>query len=540
MGSSYVKNFINRDSKGNVKKYKDDVIRVIDDLESGEALKHYINYNVSESSGNKSTETGRGGIPVDWKLRFTTSNYISLVLDEYSRYFKALEIDGGYSTLKPKSKDIIDTFLQKINLRKFIKKVARMRKKCGDVYVYFYEVSNDDDSNLSKSLERIKNKKSGTIEIESDLEEQKYSTLGFKLFGGNEIEIIEDLDGNPIAYVWEDIITHKVKREIDPAVARIAGRYEEKQTDIQIYFERGAVYLYVDGVLDQQQKLGQAFKGIFPIMHFQFEKEEDSPYSINPSEDLIDMSMEIDRIESSIKHINNISSHPQLGIIDGIVDEEASEFGANSIFYVDSIRDTDKFNDIPNQAKVMQLEIKNDLKTLQDELKQKEELLYHKANLPSQSTYKELLKTENSKVWENVRKSLEEEISEFYDEFIFNTKPLFEILLKINNAPVPKVAVSFKKPEFIIEPSIFDVYLLIAQKMNNGELSPQQHMRNSGLTEQEITKIMKEIAEYKVVTNPVEAVDTGTSITTGDVKIDSEISENSNAKQLDNRMKNQA
>jgi hypothetical protein len=123
--------------------------------------------------------------------------------------------------------------------------------------------------------------------------------------------------------------------------------------------------------------------------------------------------------------------------------------------------------------------------------------------MPSPRTYRELLKTENSKVWENVRKSLESEIRDFYVDFIFKTRGIFEILLKINKQKVPKKPVEFKMPEFIIEPSVFDVYLLKAQKLNMKELSIQKNLKEIGLTDEEIKKIkQEEMKDMGVIKKP--------------------------------------
>lgn len=480
MGSSYIRNFINNFKDDDENQYKNDVIKVLTDLEEGNGLQHYLRQNVSDEK----IKNVRGGYKIDWKRRYCTSNYVSILLKEYQSYFKKLDIDGSYPTLPQKSKDIIDYFMQKVDMNKLIKKIAKQRKRCGDVYVYYYVV----DGNGSDSTQLANSKVfTGEEQFAFDTEDIKYPILNFRILESDKVQILPDLDGEPVAYIYTDKKYKYERNDIDKKDGGMINLFDKVEVETKIVFMRGAIYVYQNGEIIDSKELGEEFKGKFPLIHMQFDKDDGKTYSNNPFEDVIDFHIEMDRIESSIKHINMIAGHSQLVVTDGAVDEEHSDFGANSIVYVDTLEEESGLElDKKFQAKVQQLEIKNDLQTLKDEKEDKEEKIYKAANMPSPRTYRELLKTENSKVWENVRKSLESEIRDFYVDFIFKTRDIFEILLKINKQKVPKKPVEFKMPEFIIEPSVFDIYLLKAQKLNMKELSIQKNLKEIGLTDEEI------------------------------------------------------
>lgn len=536
MGSSYIRNFINSsDISSDVideygydeKVYKNDVIKVLNDLENGDGLKHYLRLNVSDStSGN------RGGIKVDWKRRFCTSNYTSMLLKEYQTYFKGLEIDGGYSLLNSKGKDVVDYFLEKNNISKLIKKIAKQRKKCGDVYVYYF-IKDENDSSASNVEVGL----TGDEDVVYDAESNKYKTINFRVLESEKVEIIPDLDGEPLAYIYTDKKKSRQRNQVPVAEGGRINLFDEVNIETKIIFMRGAIYVYKNNELQQQQDLKEfGFSNKFPLIHMQFEKEDGKVYSKNPCEDIVDYHLELDRIESSVKYINNLSGHTQMVIVDGAVDEEASDFGANSIVYVDSLESEDALGEIKHQAKVDQLEIKNELQTLKDEKEDKEEKIYKTMNLPSIKTYRELLKTENSKVWENVRKSLESEIRDFYEDFIFKFKDVFEVLLRVNEIKLPKKPVKFKMPEFIIEPSIFDVYLLKAQKMNMKELSVQKNLKELGLTEEEIKKELDNWRMLEILTT-VAKESTSTTSSSSNSSVLPAVQKQSDTKQLDNKAK---
>ena len=66
MGSSYIRNFINNFKDDDENQYKNDVIKVLTDLEEGSGLQHYLRQNVSDEK----IKNVRGGYKIDWKRRY--------------------------------------------------------------------------------------------------------------------------------------------------------------------------------------------------------------------------------------------------------------------------------------------------------------------------------------------------------------------------------------------------------------------------------------------------------------------------------------
>lgn len=469
MSSSYINNFKigintklipmeNTNDSYEIKRLK--ALTVIEDLCEGRGLRHYINYNVSEKKPQLRTL-------IDWKRRYKSSGMMNFILERHCEFVKPvgakkldpLELDLSGRITK-KEEEMIKMFYKENNLTDFIKSIKRQVKENGDCFVYWYIVER----------EGIKIPK-------------------MKIIDSKSTRIITDKNDEIIAYV------NVQDKHYNKNIAKAGERpiYSNKEMTIERIFTKDGQYLRENGVDKKASRHLAELKGHFPILHFQFRKNENNPYSKIPCEDIIDNVINLDRIKSQIAYTNELSGSPQMVIVDGNTDMENSEFGANAILYVDSTA-KDALGAISKQAQVLQLEIKNGLGTIMDEKKAEIEELYSSMNMVSPENYAQLVKTENSKVWEAVRKNFELEISQFYDKYIEKMGEMIEIIFKVNKVKQSTInkKITFKKPKYIVDPTLYDQLLIKAQKMNIGELSPQQNLRDSGYTEKEIEEIKED------------------------------------------------
>lgn len=429
-------------------------MQVIDDLVSGNSLKHFKKRFIDDKVNTLS---------IDWRKRYTTSNYISTVLNEYMDYIQPLTKttdQKNTSEFSEEKKKVLDVFFKNNNWDSLLKNLAYSRKKYGDVYLYWF-IDKDE---------------------ETGIEYPKFILLDSKY-----VEIKLDDNRNIFAYTYEE--TRYYEEEIS------GGNFITKQKNIKWILKKGQVDVYIDGVLDEIIHNRKEFKEHIPIIHLQFLVDINTKYSIIPVEPLIDLALDLDYIETSISYTNKMSGFPQLVVIDGVIDSTASGFGPHSIVYVDTAVDESVMDENYKrrfQAKVSQLEITNKLQSSQDEKNDKIELLYSKANLISPKGYMALAKSDSSKVLEATRKDLEKELRGFYEELSNKFEPILKILYSLNKID-SNGEIKFIIPEHVIEQTSYDKNIEKAQLMNIGELTIHENLREQGLTEKEIEEHMEEL-----------------------------------------------
>lgn len=449
MSSTYINNFHRHHDRKMI-------LSVIDDMESGNSLKHFLNRYVEERLQDSPY--------IDWKRRYISSNYINTVLNEYIDYIQVImkTTDQPKSGKFPKKrKDALDMFFKNNNWSSLIKNIAYNRKKYGDVYLYWF--------------------------IDKDKETEKEYPK-FILLDSKKVEIKLDVNKNIFAYVFQDTVYYE--KEV------IKGEFQSESVVKKWVFKEGVVEIFEDGILVEEIFNRKEHADLIPIIHMQFMVDVDTMYSTIPAEPLIDLALHIDSIDTSISYINAMMGSPQLYVVDGVVDKKNSGFGPNSIIYVDTVRDQDDDTAKIFQAKIGQVEITNELKSLYKEKEDYIELLFSKVNLISPKGYQLLAKSNSSKVLSASRKDLEHELGNFYGELSVKLAPIFKVLYKLNGITIPQGEyVTLTLPEYIIDETIYDKYMLKAQKMNIGELTIQENLRDIGMSDSEIKQHMDEINE---------------------------------------------
>ena len=482
MSSIYIKEFYPNANRKTV-------LKVIDDMVSGNSLKHFKSRWIENIAATEK---------IDWRKRYDSSNYMNTVLSEYIDYVQELKKttdNNNIDTFDQKKKDVLNVFFDKNSWDSFVKNCCYYRKKCGDVYVYWF--------------------------IDKDLETNiEYPKLIFLDSKDMEIKINENEEITH--YVYEKVVRYDEPME--------NGEFTSKTKNVKWVLYKGGVSIYENGILKENIPNRKEFKDFIPVIHLQFLVDVDSKYSIIPAEDLIDSALTLDKLETDISLINHLMGYPQLTIIDGVLDKSSSGFGPNGIIYIDSVVDN-KIQDEQYkrrfQAKVQQLEINNELKSMYLQLDNKIETIYSKANLISPKTYLALAKSNSSKVLEAARKDLEQELKNFYIEFADKFKKIFKVLYTLNNIKVDG-EITVRIPEHIIDPTIYDKYMLKAQKLNIGEMTLTENLKDIGFTEEEIQKHKEELNN--------EFYESGKDITTTFSKIE-KVPKVDVVKSLDNNFK---
>lgn len=461
MSSIYINEFFDRNDRKKV-------LTVIDDLAKGDSLKHFKNKfidNDYSSYGDEETNTKKSfHFNVNWKKRYESSNYMNTILSEYIDYVQPLRKTTDNNDMEEfdsNKKKILNVFFKNNDWDSFVKNCCYSRKKNGDVYIYWF-ITKDSETGIEYPKLMILDSKDVQIKLDSDL--------------------------NITNYVYEKTIVY------DEDLGN--GQFTKKSKNISWVLSKGKVDIYEDNQLVDTIQNRNEFIKYIPIIHLQFLVDVNSKYSIIPAEDLIDTILRLDAIETDISSINHLMGYPQLIVIDGVIDSNSSGFGANSIVYVDTVIDKSASDDDRKkfQAKVMQMEIQNDLKSLYTEKDNKIEILYSKANLISPKTYLALAKSNSSEVINASRKDLEQELKSFYIEFADKFKNIFKILYKLNGIEEDD-DITIQLPEYIVDPTIYNKYMLKAQKMGIGEMTITENLRSLGLTEKEINQHKKDLQD---------------------------------------------
>lgn len=452
MSSVYINEFYNKNDRKCI-------LQVIDDLVSGNSLKHFKKKFISDSVQDKLT---------DWRKRYVTSNYINTVLSEYMDYIQPIRITSDQKnteTFDEKKKKILDVFFDNNDWDSLEKNLAYARKKYGDVYLYWF-IDKDEISGIEYPK--------------------------FILLDSKQVEIKLDDNRNIFAYTYEDTISYQKES--------VNGTFMDESKTVKWVFKKGSVDKYENGALIETIKNRKELADHIPIIHLQFLVDISTKYSIIPVEPLIDLALELDFIETNISYINKMAGFPQLVVIDGVIDQNSSGFGANAVVYVDTVVDEGAMDENYRrrfQAKVSQVEIKNNLQSQYLAKDDKVELLYSKANLISPRGYLALAKSDSSKVLEASRKDLEQELKGFYMELSNKFEVIFKILYTLNNIETSD-PIKLVVPEYVIDQTAYDKNILKAQRMNMGELTIKENMRDEGFTEEEIGRHIQELNDELV------------------------------------------
>ena len=313
------------------------------------------------------------------------------------------------------------------------------------------------------------------------------------------VEIVESPTFNDYSLTLEDIdreLKMTTLNNVDYIVSfvknyvtRIDDSTTSTQTipkEIKFCFTKGRILTYHNSVLVENETIdyiNTGLQSIVPIIHLQFEKEEDSNYSIIPSLDIIDDLIRLDRIETNIAETNHTSGSPTTYCIDGIFDEK-SKFGAKAIAYVDTSPSAMRLG---KQAKIEQLEITNGLNSLNTEKKQTTDSVYGKSNLISDTISETLAKSNSGKVVRFYDQDLMNEIKKGHEEISSKTTFIWEILFPNRKGE----DIRLKVPNDIHGSTLYDK----AAYINANIMTLREFKRDEGASEEEIEQFIQEVIE---------------------------------------------
>lgn len=226
----------------------------------------------------------------------------------------------------------------------------------------------------------------------------------------------------------------------------------------------------------------------FPLIHVKGYKKQREEFSSIPAEKYIDPCLLLMQILSDIRNTNRNLGFPMITIIDGEV-TAGSKRSPASIFGITS-------NNPETQAKLQDIQIKNDLNSMFEEFKVARDDLYNKAGLIT-PTLLEKLNIDSSRVIQQLNLPSENKIELYVDNTIKAFQLYFKILLKENDMYSDRTDknISFQKPKFIIKSSPFDELLYEQSEIKSTKKSRQEIYIENGDSDSDIELRKKEINE---------------------------------------------
>lgn len=412
------------------------------------------------------------------KMYQPASVNLSTVISEYMDSVSPVSILTGNETPFTKEENKkLKMFFKLNNWDNLYKTWMRNRKLYGDSY-------------SSVSLKQIDG--IGQIPIIKTIPNQYVEIVESPQFNNYQLTI-EDIDRelkmptlNNVDYIVS-FIKNYITRIDDNTTST-----QSIQKEIKFVFTKGKILTYHNNVLIEDETIdyiNSSLSNIVPLLHLQFEKEEDSNYSIVPSLDIIDDLIRLDRIETNIAETNHTSGAPTTYCIDGMFDAK-SKFGAKAIAYVDT---TPSALRTGKQAKIEQLEITNGLTSLNIEKKQTVDSVYGKSNLISDTISETLAKSNSGKVVRFYDQDLMNEIKKGHEEISVKTAFIWNILFP-NRA---NEDIRLKVPNDIHGSTLYDKAAYISANI----MTLREFKRSEGASEEEIDKFIEEVIEQTSIMN---------------------------------------
>lgn len=251
--------------------------------------------------------------------------------------------------------------------------------------------------------------------------------------------------------------------------------------------EEGNIIYNVDEIPNRD-----SYANDFPLIHIKGYKKQRNEFSNLLSSHYIDPCLLLMQITSDLRSINRALGFPFIVIIDGIVNANSRRTPAG-LFGVST---TDDAKGDGKQAKVQDVQISNDLKSVFQEFNIARDDLFEKVGLIS-PTLQQKLNVDSSRVIQQLNLPSENKIELYVDNIIKAMQLWFKILLKENDMYSERTDknLSFIKPKFIIKSSPFDELLYEQSEIKSAKKSKEEIYIENGDLDRDITLRKEEINE---------------------------------------------
>ncbi|RLD60054.1 MAG: hypothetical protein DRJ01_10320 [Bacteroidetes bacterium] len=446
------------------------IISILDDFMVGDSFKHYYErfferqfmetYNDNgEFIGNK-----EAGITYEqMKKIYVTYSMIPKAINEMMLLAPTFD---NFTTSDKSKINLLKTLLKKIKWKSLYTEIIRTLELKGDFFAYWYYLEND-------SIPRLK-------VLESE----------------NLIKIVRDSNYEPTAYIYEET---RVAEDVN----EVTGKVQMIPYTVQTIFKKGYIrvnssHLYPDK--GYKITLNKPFEeDIIRIIHIPSFKNQKDEFSQIPAIHYIDPALIMDNITSDTRYANRMSAFPSVWAIDLNVDILNSSFMPGNL--ITAKTDTSMVNG--HQGKMQQLEITNELKTLQFERDIVNKDFSKKTAIMREELDEEMSKSDSSRVAVQLRLVLSNKYEKYFENIQEGFMSFFKSALISNELYDENTDenLSFLPPDIFINTSIFDNLSIINTKMAMGMTSMEEEWDKKGMSEKDKQRRIENINKEKMMGN---------------------------------------
>lgn len=448
-----------------------DIIKKIMDVKYGiNAFSYYLErFYIPRGSEDISLEAK--------KMLFVDYKMLNKVIQLFCSFCPELNYKipaGKNKTISKKKLDLVKKALDVLDWNSLNNSIYETLETKGDAFFYIYFDENEIEAHK-------KDEKVMVIPRLKVLESEKMN--GIAINGASE----------PVAYIYKERIFDEVIDYVDGIIN------VQNERDVVLVFETGKVTKTVMGVktngLPVKDKDGNikftetlnrdSYKDLIPVIHVPSQKSKSDRFSIIPSEDYVDLTLQITQILSDIRQVNRQLGFPRTVLVDCKFVEGDGRIGG--------VRVAESYGDY--QGQVVELSLKGEQKSTFKELEIALDNLYDTVGLTSPTMMLRVGSSDSSKVYQQANNRMETKINKYVNNILEAFKVYFKILFMENGVYDESLDLdyTFEKPKSIIKISQYDELLNSQLELNTGLSTIHQKLRELGFTEEQIKKHMGEL-----------------------------------------------
>lgn len=454
---------------------REKVIKKIRDIMYGDAFQYYKEkFYLQTGSDTMNDEQKR-------KL-YDNSQMLSKVINIFTSFCPDLALEEIKGKNSKKKRELLNQCLNVINWDTIIKEIYVGMETEGDVFYYIY-FDKEEKNKPNKAFNIPKIKRLDALKVKN---------------------ILLNEDGTSRAYFYKDTVCTE---EINYSTGEIT---ESDEKEVTYIFEKGICHRIIDstsskGTLVSDKQGNMVISGgknsiynmegldeYIPLIHIHSDKQQGEKFSVIPADFYAPICLKIDQIDSDIRAINRNMGFPRTILLDCIFTEGDGRIGGVRI-----ARSTTSADDVENnyQGKIIDMQIKNGLDSSFEERRIVVDNLYDIVGITNPSLMQRVGSSDSSKMYNQVNKRMEQKISKYINNIISAFKVYFKFALIANKLYDEKndFDLSFKKPESIINTSVYDDLLIKQLKLNTGLSTIRSLLKEQGYTDEQIDEHYKQL-----------------------------------------------
>ena len=452
--SSYANTFIGTLDASKQKSKRQLDMEIIEDLMNGNGFKHYKNRFLQASEFSMNEE--------DLMKIYHSRNEIKTIVKKFSAYCPTLTtfvpaepLNESLADINKAQKKVVDRFLKDINWKIKNTLVYEDLETKGDVFYYYY------------------------------FENPKSKMLKFKALNSKQmVDIVLDSNGKPSAYKYIEHFVETTITETGDILELYKGEviwiYQKGKTDVYkqafIQDNSGKYIAKMENnkkTYDKKTYFNRAsYLDEIPIVRISSYLRDGEKFSEIPASDYIEHQLMMDDLNSHLRYINMRLGYPSIFVINGRVIK--GEWKPGGFIYIDNINESDENGSfstlLKSEAKVQDLQISNDLKSIFTYHTDEDDSFRESAGLISKTLQMKLGSSDSSRVIQQLIAPMVNKIELYEDNIITAFEVPIKILLKENDLwdEDRDFGLSLFKPPFPTSVSPFDEQIFEQNSINMG------------------------------------------------------------------------